>query len=655
MSKQRDESYWWMYVLSGLIVLIVSLISFAPSHHVAYAEPNDPGPFNRLLNWGFFWNTQHNNGDSVIPAGVHSTSVPQLINDITSRAENQGGGWSLQDIRGAQFIIKTMLGNTPNPNALPTQQDIDDWVKSIYSLVNNGGSINFDTPIFFNINSYWQNPGDPRGDDAFYDINHGAYVWNPFGFDPDGKFVGNSIAFYDSNGNQIYAIRQACGNPVGNMSPLPKPISYDLNPVINATVNGAAPASLVAEPGDTITFDFRVNNTTGTPSDPASCSTNNVNHAGYYAVNPGSPEGGGAPLPNTCPQVFGGNSSTSIATQTVAAAANTTVCRTLFVTPATDSGATRGTEACVVVASKPYLRVYGGDVSAGNGLETAPNTCTATTNSNGSIVAWNKEGGGGYAGAGSQYAAFSLNTITDFASALGNVGGAPPATGLSFANNNTNPSSGIYGNDFGTASCITDYYGQMPSAGVANLSSLAHGTGVYQSTGNTTFPGGTLNAGDRWTIYVDGDLTITGSIKFPANWTAATLPTLEVIVRGNIFIGGSVDQLDGLYVAQKNGGSGGTIYTCATGTPLGPTTTANGAFYNSCTTKLTVNGALVADSVQFTRTRGTLAQSSAGESGASNNIAEVFNYGPMLWMGIPAQTNSHVDNYDAITSLPPVL
>lgn len=639
---KRRSSIHWLRLVALVLLIVGSFCAFlAPPAPVA-ADPGQPGPYGRALNYGYFLNQLRTSGDDVIPGGLFPGNIDQFIIDVRARAQNWGGGWSLQHIRGAEFIVQTMRG-LPG-GTFPSAADIDDWEARVRSLVANGGWINFDAPISFNINSYWQNPGS---DDAFFTISSGAYVWHPWNF-YDGQLVGNSIAFYDSSGNQLYAIRKACGNPVGwSFSGLPNPVPYNLQPIVNASVVGAAPGTTVAEPGDTINFDFRINATTGTPSPVVNCSVANTNRTGYFG-----PVVGGAAPPTTCPRSFPGNSSTAVASQSVVATANTTVCRRLAVQPATPAGDLRQQEACVVVTSKPYFKVYGGDVSVGGGLETAPNTCT--TNNNAAAVAWNKGTAGSYSGAGGQYAVQAMRGITDFASAQGNASGAPAPTGLSFANTATNVGSGNFGGNFQSVKCISDYYGRKPTSGVQPLSSLARGKGVYEATGNTTFPGGTIEPNDDITIYVDGDLHIANPITFSGSWTAASTPLLQIIVRGNIYISSTVTRLDGIYIAQPNGGTGGTIYTCATG--FTAPVLANGAFYTPCANnKLTVNGAFIADSIEFTRTRGTLRGATAAEPGSSANIAEVFNFGPAFWMKQPTPTSGRVDNYDAITSLPPVL
>jgi hypothetical protein len=261
---------------------------------------------------------------------------------------------------------------------------------------------------------------------------------------------------------------------------------------------------------------------------------------------------------------------------------NQTICRSLFVSPASGTVASRGFEACVYVAAKPFVSVRGGDVSAGGGVATSAN-CN-TTNSNAAIIGWNsRNASNGYQGAGVQYAAYALSTILDVATSAGNSAGtvAPP-DGLSFSNTSANVTvaNGIFGGKLGSAPCIPDYYGTLPPSGgyspinsasvSAALPSGVHFRGV-NTRQDLTLTGGTINPGSRVSVYVNGDVYINGSIKYGygggAGWTAPDrIPLFRLIVNGDIYIAPGVTQLDGIYVAQSvDGTSRGIIYTCATG------------------------------------------------------------------------------------------
>jgi hypothetical protein len=367
-----------------------------------------------------------------------------------------------------------------------------------------------------------------------------------------------------------------------------------------------------------------------------------------------SSTGGYVPPATGCPRAFPASTTTTVATESIpAAASNTTICRSLFVNPATPSGDNLGDEVCVRIVARPYLKVYGGDVSVGGGIETAQNVCA--NNPDASIIGWNKHNST-YSGAGVQYAAVALGIISNFSSAQSAGTSAAEPVALSFANTATNEGSGVFGGSFGSVPCITDYYSKKPdtpniSVSAINLSPLGSGSYYYNGGNGVATLGGNVNPGNRIFLYVEGDLRITSNITYPGSWTHNNIPLLQLVVRGNIYIAPGVTQLDGIYIAQPNGSNGGTIYTCSNGIPL----IVPNASYTTCNNKLTINGAFVAKSVEFLRSRGTLSQSREVEPSGQPNVAEVFNFNPALWIPQPAPAGGTADDYDAIISLPPIL
>ncbi|MGH7157777.1 MAG: hypothetical protein ACREGD_01735 [Candidatus Saccharimonadales bacterium] len=434
------------------------------------------------------------------------------------------------------------------------------------------------------------------------------------------------------------------------------PYSYDLTPSINAAItSGGSPITgNVAEPGDTITFTYAVNNGGSTESQSITCTYRQQTHAGYNESAPTNvftPSGANCPPARTFPA--NSNTTTAIEASVPAASANTTICRSFTVSPVTQSGGTRTAQACVLVAAKPYARVWGGDISAGNGLTNSSGVCSQ--NNNGAIVSWNKRSAGSSAGAGVQFAAYALARITDFATALYDPGGAPSPNGLSFANTSGNAANGDFGGSFGSLPCIPDYYANRPDTTQAIPATVAAMvSGEYGGSGNITLGGGSIvNPNNRITVYVDGNVFISSNIAYAGSWSVDSIPLFELVVRGNIYIDNDVTQLDGVYVAQANsGGSGGEIHTCANGFAQLPFNT----LYSTCDTKLTVNGLFTANRILLLRTIGTLAQSNTSEPSTSGNVAETFNYGPAVWIAQPVRQNQGATpDYDAIISLPPIL
>lgn len=436
------------------------------------------------------------------------------------------------------------------------------------------------------------------------------------------------------------------------------PLAYTLTPTVNPVITSGGVPILgnVAEAGDTISFRYNVQSV-GTVSQVVTCTYRQATYPGNNQTPPTTiftPAGSNCPPPRTFP----GDSSTDTATEVVpAAAANTTICRSMTITPSNQSGGTGFDQKCVFVAAKPYTRVWGGDISAGNGLADASGVCTTTTNNNGSIVGWNKRAAGSSAGAGVQFAAFALARITDYATALYDPGGAPSPNGLSFANTSGNAANGDYGGSFGSAPCIPDYYATRPAAPLAIPATVAAmNTGVYGNSGTSNVSlggGGIVNPNNRISVYVNGNVYITGNITYSGSWDVGSMPLFELIVSGNIYIDNDVTQLDGVYVAQASAvPNSGQIITCATGF----SELAVNSLYANCNRKLTVNGLFTANRIQLLRTIGTLSQSNTSEASTVPHIAEVFNYGPSLWIKQPVrQSETPTPDYDAIISLPPIL
>lgn len=437
---------------------------------------------------------------------------------------------------------------------------------------------------------------------------------------------------------------------------------YDLNPSINIQINGGATPGNYAEPGDTVTFTYAVNNTDTNASPSTPCYIYGLSRDGHYTIpNPIDTvsDAGYAPPAGVpgCPRVFPGSSTTTLGSENVTAVLNKSICRSLVVDPATPAGGARGVEVCAYVASKPYARTYGGDVSAGGGLASSPGSCSLDNDA--SIIGWNKRSAGSWAGAGVQFAAYAMRTIFDTTTSIGNgAGSAPVPSGLAFSNVGAATFNGIVGVSLGSVDCVDDYYATKPSTTSSIPASVAAMTsGSYSGTGNIQLGGGNIiNPNNRISVYVDGNVFISNNIVYAGTWDVGTMPMFRLIVRGNIYIDNDVAQLDGLYVAQPNGATGGNIYTCALAAdPFNPMLPTHSSFLTQCdNNKLTVNGAFVAKQVQLLRTIGTLRSSNATEAASSGSIAEVFNYSPAMWIPQPS-SSSGTPEYDAISSLPPVL
>lgn len=437
---------------------------------------------------------------------------------------------------------------------------------------------------------------------------------------------------------------------------------FDLEPFIDLLItdpSGQPVTGNSAQPGDTVRFRYRVVNSMNGASDGTNCTIYGMSRTGYFNT-PAPPSDPGFSQPaHGCPRDFPGNQTTELVIETLPAnvvVTNRSICRILSVTPADRTGRTATAESCVHIVNKPYARVFGGDVSAGGGLAVSPdepNSCNQNTAA--AVIGWNRRAGGGYAGAGVQFATYALSAIFDMSTSLGNSGGAPPPASLSFANDNTSLASGRFGGDFGLVSCVPNYYDARPASATglpAAASVNGMGSGSYIRQGDLQLNAGTVNAGSRVTIYVNGDLFIAANTVYAGAWSVDAMPMLRLVVRGDIFIDNDVTQLDGLYIAQpRSDGSRGIIHTCA----LSPAVLVpDGSLNSRCNKKLTINGSFAARQIRFLRTNGTFNQSNAADGSGAPHIAEAFNYTPIMWVAQPTDTGNDAQ-YDSITSLPPIL
>jgi len=256
---------------------------------------------------------------------------------------------------------------------------------------------------------------------------------------------------------------------------------------------------------------------------------------------------------------------------------------------------------------------------------------------------------GDYRGAGADYAGYAMNHIQEFATAQGSAGLPREPSGLAFANNeisngDLNPTIGLYGGKYAGSGCIGNYFSH------ANASNTTTGPVLMSTLPN--FPtNGDVPNGAHLIYYIDGDLLVDSNVRFSTTYGGTSeIPTFAVVVKGNIYIRPGISQLDGFYIAQPVDANStkGIIFTCA------PSDFASdkdnllkGTLYDACNKSLTVNGAFLARQVWLLRTSGTV----------TTTPAEVFNYVPDVWLTAPFGNGINTDygDYDAISSLPPVL
>lgn len=803
------------------------------------------------VNWrawcGVFYNGAQDGGQSAYlwPGGLNAGGwwAPIESPDTFIRAVNKGlNEGDLHAKTAAAFYILSMLGYYPSDmyNVKPDRAwaEFGRWESLVRGVSSYGqvGPYSWQGPAGYVNFREWLPPPPCGALDSYYMLQNedvapsldqddpkyravGVYCDPAFPSNPRGYPAWEAVVFHTWDGNRSYTLDRHCGNMRWDWNRIPeRPLNYRLNSIVT-------PDASIVQPGTTVNFTMNIqndprgiNNAVGTPFNSVQCEAFVNVYNGRRSSPPENsdmrPTSGSGIGGLACPQWHidpWQNPQVGSYSRTISDAdIGKSICVTLNVWPsrAVDNVifGNASTERCVVVASRPYLSVFGGDVSVGGGVyDSSSGSCNQSATSNARITAWNTGSTRGYAGAGSEFAAFALGAIDQFATAQGNVsgvvqpytlqfwnygphggyptfpGGAPvfqttssnpsfnvgsgspgpgvwsdyflarvtrqinvpsgtfynfqvvaddgirifvdgaliidhwvdqpaatynaaryltagnhniaieyyergglaimdfsysaafmpsysvgtPPTDFTFAN-----TSGVWGGNFGSAQCISDYFRRKDGANPATIKQETASTvkvndfqdaETHIRSGNLELEGGNINPNQRTELYVDGDVYITKDIKYVGNWNMNKLPLFMVVATGNIYIDSSVGQLDGLYVAQRRSGisdpnnsSSGMIYTCATG--MGAAADPKAAGYRSlCDRQLVVNGAFVAHSVVFLRTNGDLSRAALNESAATTAAAEVFNYSPTMWMVPPVNGGGKSDNYDAISSLPPVL
>lgn len=319
----------------------------------------------------------------------------------------------------------------------------------------------------------------------------------------------------------------------------------------------------------------------------------------------------------------------------------------------------------IKVSDKPYFRAYGGDTVVG--VSSPLGTCPGwPVQAGATIKAFAKNDG---RGAGAQLAAYTLGQIDSggFNTTTGKTGpppGTPQGTGifpkgLTFANTG----AGSFGSSSELQWCPPDYFEAPSRATATPISGTADAATMsgsyYANAGLSVTASSALPVNRKTAIFVLGDVVINNDITYTSSgWSVGNIPSLYVIVKGNIYIQPGVKQLDGVYVAQQNGGdtNTGKIFTCANGAAPPPNETWMISNCRNPAVKLTINGTLIAQRLRLFRLAGTRFAGSSQEVSSSTNIAETINSGPETWLTSPAPfPPAPIGGYDAATSLPPTL
>jgi hypothetical protein len=319
----------------------------------------------------------------------------------------------------------------------------------------------------------------------------------------------------------------------------------------------------------------------------------------------------------------------------------------------------------ITPATKPFLQVWGGDINTGGGFEQLDTSTGAFSCSNsypgyvspstgggdvnyGGIKTFGYTDATGTFGSLSDFGALSLGQIASDTSAKVGFNASPK-----FAN--TVSPGGVL-NSSPPDYCVEDFYDKtqktpspLPISPPAQLSSLSGSSTdqyiVSQDVGS--FGGGVVPSGRKITLYITGDITITGNITY-ANWDPTntdSAPSFTLIVKGNINISPNVTRIDGLYIAQPSSpGQDGSFNTCA-----------DNATNQFCNQQFVANGAVIARVIMPLRSVGTVSQdANPAFSPAPGHVpAEIFNYIPSMIVSAPNFSPAY-NPLQGLFNLPPV-
>ena len=240
-----------------------------------------------------------------------------------------------------------------------------------------------------------------------------------------------------------------------------------------------------------------------------------------------------------------------------------------------------------------------------------------------------------------------------------------PLKGLTLGNVD---SSKDFGGQFSKDICIANYWRQIDKSAPRTTNTLDLATGVAQlpfngerlyyklnSLTNKSLASRTLTISNsaagsdleysKGTIYVDGNIYITDDIINNENYIfthPSQLGYLILVARGNIYIDPSVQRIDALLVAYPEEGldrsnslaiaKKGKLFTCM----KLASNWSRSTHYASCKNKLTINGALVAQTVKLGRIHETvLLAKTPKDTPADNNASEVINVLPEYLLAQP--------------------
>lgn len=561
--------------------------------------------------------------------GTDNTTRKQKLFAFLQRANQGGDAWEQM---GSALVVHQMLGKQQTDGGWRdeartiTQTEWDELEKR---LVNNAN-------LTMELNPRYPVVGTSNTTGVIYRGTLDAIPVTITGVETyaDGhKDPGYEYAWvFREHGVTRYVLEVNCANPIGDFGGFLSS-QYSLTPT-------AATDKSVVEPGGTVTVTNTVTNEGQDPSGPttwrltemvfspgttlslddkkARDNTLDPCASGRDAFpNTGRTSCRTSPGEDKTGVVFNpGGPEASKYTYSVPpdARVGTRICFTVSVTPPTQAAPNTWRHSalqCVIVAKKPTMQVWGGDVRVGGNINTSTSTIGGLT-----YGSWGEYGV--LSGANGVLPPTGINI--GFASGAGLNGGNANATqsgwsGLTFANTGS-----VGGCPFGCYGFTSSRNGLTNQFGTGNdrpasddLNAWPNGT--YAVNG-LTLNGITLHQGKSLVIRSTGIVTIAGDIAYDDGPYTSIKDLPQLVIRApEIRIQGNVKQVDAWLLAITSD-TKGILNTCIDRVaPDDDRLTAD-----ICNTPLKVNGPVVADRILLRRTAG-----SDGTAATRGDPAEVFN------------------------------
>ena len=318
-------------------------------------------------------------------------------------------------------------------------------------------------------------------------------------------------------------------------------------------------------------------------------------------------------------------------------------------------GTLQSPDVCVDVAEQAYFEVVNGSSWSGGGFPDASRVegygqdwCSPL--GEGRIRTASLNGVAGW----SDYVTGAVGLIQNLGS--GHINSPFPVNGSDLTFANIDGGTPTLGN-FGEGRCITDLSRYLSDdttrTGVRDLgaSSTAwpSSNGQWVRNGNLTINTQTISGGpsaDRFTIYVNGTVTIAGDITFD-NYRVSDkseIPSLIIVATGGINVNPGVQNIEGIFFTN------GEFDTCNAAT----TYLTDGI----CGDRLTVVGTVAARDIEFRRTHGGVSGGNTSATCPSGTCpAEQFIFSPEAYLADHILISEHTPRLtiEQLIDLPPVI